>query len=238
MASVRRLTCLVDSNIFIALEPHLELRETEPHALAARFVRIVQRHAHLLAVHEATREDLMRDTDGERQAYRLQLLEKYVVLEGVPVSARVAEAVGGTSPNDLVDIAIASGPRRQRSTLSRHRRSSAGRVIGDHGAPLSTADLADRVTEPDEPSASAAAEWSLLAPLMAPLLAAPEPAHLQDLRRQTTLETLLWAPKRLAVPDCDSRSPCHTATRPALTACRPSGLARCQERAPAPSAWT
>jgi ribosomal protein S18 acetylase RimI-like enzyme len=108
MASTDRLTFLVDSNVFITLEPHIKLAETEPYQLAARFIRQVQDHGHLLAIHEATREEIYRDEDLLRRAHSMQALEKYRVLEGVPISQRIAGSVSGDSENDRIDSAIAS----------------------------------------------------------------------------------------------------------------------------------
>jgi ribosomal protein S18 acetylase RimI-like enzyme len=102
------LTFLVDSNVFITLEPHVTHGDTEPFDLAARFVRLVQDHGHRLAVHEGTIEDIERDQDVVRRAHSRQALKKYRLIEDIPVSERISDAIPGSSPNDLVDAAIAS----------------------------------------------------------------------------------------------------------------------------------
>lgn len=107
MPSDRSFTFVIDSNVFITLEPLIYSPATEPFSLAARFVRGVQSHGHRVAVHARTRDDLLRDPDLARRDHRLRVLEKYVVLEGVPVSERLVGAFTG-SENDAVDGAIAS----------------------------------------------------------------------------------------------------------------------------------
>jgi ribosomal protein S18 acetylase RimI-like enzyme len=107
MAVQGRLTFLVDSNVFMTLEPLGHPGATEPYELAARLVRLTHDHGHLLAVSSATREDIYRDPDDVRREHSLSALRKYVVLEGIPASDRIRDAFGD-SPNDQVDAAIAS----------------------------------------------------------------------------------------------------------------------------------
>jgi ribosomal protein S18 acetylase RimI-like enzyme len=106
--SDRSLTFLIDSNIFITLEPIIDAPTTEPFSLAARFVRTVHRHGHRIALHERSQDDLLRDADEGRRRHRLRVLEKYLVLRDVPVSDRFAAAFSGRNENDAVDGAIAS----------------------------------------------------------------------------------------------------------------------------------
>jgi hypothetical protein len=103
-----RLTFLVDSNVFITLEPHMTLSKTEPFDFAARFVRLVHEHGHRLAVHEGTIDDLQRDQDVMRRSHSEQALKKYKVIGDLPVSERISAAIPGASASDRVDVAIAS----------------------------------------------------------------------------------------------------------------------------------
>jgi ribosomal protein S18 acetylase RimI-like enzyme len=103
-----RFTFLLDSNVVMTLEPHVALPDSEPFDLASRFLRLVNENSHRLTVHAATREDIARDTNLPRLAHRLRVLQKYDLLEDVPISARIADALPVTTPNDRVDAAIAS----------------------------------------------------------------------------------------------------------------------------------
>lgn len=107
MPSPSRLTFLVDTNIFVTLEPFGVAGETEPFDEAAVFQRRVHEHGHLLALHSGTKADIERDTDRARKEQSLQALDKYVVLENVPASPALLAAFGA-SDNDQVDALIAS----------------------------------------------------------------------------------------------------------------------------------
>jgi len=85
MAS-RRFTFLIDTNVFVTLEPFGSVPMHEPFDEAARFARRVYEHGHRLAIHEATSEDLLRDQDNARRQHNLRNLDKYIVLREVPVS--------------------------------------------------------------------------------------------------------------------------------------------------------
>jgi len=69
MAS-RRFTFLIDTNVFVRLEPFGSTPAHEPFDEAARFARRVHEHGHRLVIHEATRDDLLRDQDAERREFR------------------------------------------------------------------------------------------------------------------------------------------------------------------------
>jgi GNAT superfamily N-acetyltransferase len=107
MATPRRLTFLVDTNIFVTLEPFGPLSKTEPFEEAAAFRRRVDEHGHLIALHSGTRVDIERDTLQARREQSLQVLSKYLVLDDVPASPALLAAFGG-SDNDQVDALIAS----------------------------------------------------------------------------------------------------------------------------------
>jgi GNAT superfamily N-acetyltransferase len=105
--SPRRLTFLVDTNIFVTLEPFGSVGETEPFEEAAAFQRRVHEHGHLLALHSGTKADIERDTKDARREQSLQALNKYLVLDDVPAAPALLEAFGA-SENDQVDALIAS----------------------------------------------------------------------------------------------------------------------------------
>jgi GNAT superfamily N-acetyltransferase len=107
VATTRRLTFLIDTNVFLTLEDGA-VSENEPFDDAALFARRVHEHGHRLAVHSEARTDIGRDTDVERQTRTLKALDKYVVLDNVPESPRLVAAFGGGSENDRVDALIAS----------------------------------------------------------------------------------------------------------------------------------
>jgi GNAT superfamily N-acetyltransferase len=103
----KRLTFLVDTNIFLTLEPFGAVGETEPFEEAAAFQKRVHEHGHLIALHSGTREDIKRDKVRDRREQRLQTLSKYLLLDNVPASP-VLVAAFGASENDQVDALIAS----------------------------------------------------------------------------------------------------------------------------------
>jgi len=107
VAIPRRLTFLVDTNIFVTLEPFGAVGETEPFEEAAAFQRRVHEHGHLIALHSGTRADIERDTNVSRRDQSLQALNKYLVLDNVPASPALLDAFGA-SENDQVDALIAS----------------------------------------------------------------------------------------------------------------------------------
>jgi hypothetical protein len=108
VATGRRLTFLIDTNVFLTLEPFGAVAPTEPFDEAAAFSRRVHEHGHRIALHSNTREDIERDKDAERRAQHLKTLEKYVVLADVPPSPTLLAAAAGRSANDRVDALIAS----------------------------------------------------------------------------------------------------------------------------------
>jgi GNAT superfamily N-acetyltransferase len=107
VATPRRLTFLVDTNIFVTLEPFGPVAETEPFEEAAGFQKRVSEHGHLIALHAGTRADIERDTVDARRKQSLQALSKYLVLDDVPASPGLLAAFGA-SANDQVDALIAS----------------------------------------------------------------------------------------------------------------------------------
>jgi GNAT superfamily N-acetyltransferase len=108
MATGRRLTFLIDTNVFLTLEPFSAVAATEPFDEAAGFSRRVHEHGHRIALHSNTREDIERDKDVERRVQHLKALDKYVLLSDVPPSATLMAAMSSRSANDRVDALIAS----------------------------------------------------------------------------------------------------------------------------------
>jgi RimJ/RimL family protein N-acetyltransferase len=102
-----RLTFLIDTNIFVTLEPFGAVGATEPFEEAATFQRRVHEHGHLVALHSETKADIDRDTNDARRKQSLKAVNKYLVLDNVPASAALLEAFGA-SENDQVDALIAS----------------------------------------------------------------------------------------------------------------------------------
>lgn len=107
MSHPRRLTFLIDTNIFVTLEPFGPIQESEPFDEAALFQRRVHEHGHRIALHSGTRADIERDTNVARHDQSLQALNKYVVLDNVPAASALLAAFGATE-NDQVDALIAS----------------------------------------------------------------------------------------------------------------------------------
>lgn len=107
MQRPHRLTFLVDTNIFVTLEPFGSVGETEPFEEAAAFQRRVHEHGHLIALHSGTKSDIDRDTRDARREHRIQAVNKYLVLDSVPASPALLAAFGA-SDNDQVDALIAS----------------------------------------------------------------------------------------------------------------------------------
>src|SRR4051794_36710833 len=102
-----RLTFLIDTNIFVTLEPFGVVAATEPFGEAALFQRRVHEHGHRLAIHAGTRADIERDTNEARRQQSLLALNKYVVLDAVPAAPELLTAFGATA-NDQTDALIAS----------------------------------------------------------------------------------------------------------------------------------
>jgi len=106
---------LIDTNIFIPLEP-TRLSEVEGGTTkATKFAQLIAIAGHQLYVHPAGREDLRQDIDKERRNLREILFNKYPLLpEPPPISSHLASVLGHPEPdsNDWADhqlIAALSG---------------------------------------------------------------------------------------------------------------------------------
>jgi GNAT superfamily N-acetyltransferase len=97
---------LIDTNIFIPLEP-TRLSEVESNtAKATKFAQIAAIAGHHLYVHPAGRKDLSQDTDKERRNLREILFNKYPCLPDLPpISAHLESVLGyaDQGSNDWVD---------------------------------------------------------------------------------------------------------------------------------------
>ena len=85
---------LLDTNILIHLENTSEVLENS----LARIIKICQEQNHKLLIHQASYDDINRDSDCKRRSINLSKLEKYMLLENPPTPVL----------NELVDLGIQS----------------------------------------------------------------------------------------------------------------------------------
>jgi hypothetical protein len=97
---------LIDTNIFIPLEP-IHFSEVEGATVnATKFAQLAAIAGHHLYVHPAGRKDLRQDLDKERRNLREILFNKYPLLpDPPPISSHLESVLGHTEPdsNDWVD---------------------------------------------------------------------------------------------------------------------------------------
>jgi L-amino acid N-acyltransferase YncA len=100
---------LLDTNIFIPLEP-TRLSEVEGGtARAADVVRLVAEAGHHLLVHPAISGDIERDADRERRRIRAHLVRKYAALQRPPAASPELEVEFGSpahGTNAWVDLQL------------------------------------------------------------------------------------------------------------------------------------
>ena len=97
---------LIDTNVFIPIEPTRASEVDERTVRFGELVRLVRTSEHQVYVHPAQREDIARDLDDERRATHDAQFGKYPVLPDPPnISERLRQLVGhSTRPsNDWVD---------------------------------------------------------------------------------------------------------------------------------------
>lgn len=95
---MERLNILIDTNVFIAVDP-LHPEQTADAARAAPLQRLVQQGGHRLFVHPYALADLRRDSNAQRHEARLALFGKYAVLQDSPrVTGKLIARIGGTAP--------------------------------------------------------------------------------------------------------------------------------------------
>nr|WP_239580126.1 GNAT family N-acetyltransferase [Microlunatus panaciterrae] len=96
---------LLDSNIAIKSDPLSSELEAGAH-VAMQFHQLATRHHHDLRVHPSSITDFNRIDDSKKRQARLQVFDRYPMLENPPkVSAQQLAALGATKPwsNDAVD---------------------------------------------------------------------------------------------------------------------------------------
>jgi hypothetical protein len=103
------LKFLIDTNIFIPLEPTTETDLEASSPVAFAFLRRAQEAGHQTYVHPASRDDIARDRSDPRRRLRDKLFEKYPLLPVPPPPtatqiAVIGEAASGT--NNWVDHAL------------------------------------------------------------------------------------------------------------------------------------
>lgn len=103
----QRLRLLLDTNVFIAVEPYAGTME-DGIAPAARLIQLASKLGHTLLVHPAIRDDLLEGKESSRKAQRLAELDKYPMLEETPVSQSLIKHAGASDPgtNDHRDLRL------------------------------------------------------------------------------------------------------------------------------------
>lgn len=106
-APPRVLRLLLDTNVFVALEPFAGGMERGL-GPAARLVRLAGEQGHKLFVHPATEDDLRQGTDRTRLTQQLAELGKFPMLAEGPIPAALIEAAGYSEPgsNDHRDLRL------------------------------------------------------------------------------------------------------------------------------------
>jgi len=97
---------LIDTNIFIPLEPLGEPSFEPSTRVAAQISELASRGGASLFVHPASRDDLKRDGDTSRREIRRQQIRKYASIENPPeLSSRLRRTLGESErgSNDWVD---------------------------------------------------------------------------------------------------------------------------------------
>lgn len=104
-----RLTLLLDTNVFIPLEPTSPADVERGSPLAFKVANLAQQVDAALFLHPAQFDDLRQDKDEARRTLRLSLTEKYPKLPSPPpVPDRVLAAAGNPQrgTNDWVDVQL------------------------------------------------------------------------------------------------------------------------------------
>lgn len=103
----QRLRLLLDTNVFIAVEPFYGRLEAGL-ARGATLVRLAAEQGHTLLVHPATRDDLREGKDPDRLRQRLAELQKYPMLAECRITKSLEERAGPSVPgsNDHRDLRL------------------------------------------------------------------------------------------------------------------------------------
>jgi Acetyltransferase (GNAT) family len=106
-APSQRLRLLLDTNVYIAVEPFSGSTEAGL-ARAATLVRLASEQGHTLLVHPATRDDLLEGKDSDRRRQRLAELNKYSMLAESPITTSLEQRAGASTPgsNDHRDLRL------------------------------------------------------------------------------------------------------------------------------------
>lgn len=152
---------LIDTNVFIPLEPTTPTDLASLTPQAARFAQIASEGGHQLYVHPATLADIRRDDDRTRRGLRMVLFNKYPCLQNPPpISQRLESILGRAKPdtNDWVDNHLVAALRADAVdflvTEDRRLRNKAGRLgLQDRVAAVAEAisviqDLSDKAPLP------------------------------------------------------------------------------------------
>lgn len=132
-----RLRLLIDSNIFVTLEPYAGALETT-NRKTTELARLSAKQGHTLFVHPANRDDVREGKDPLRRTQALAELDKYPQLSEGPVPSRLTDALGVPVPgsNDDRDMrllaALANNAVAFMITADKKLRRRAARVgLGD-----------------------------------------------------------------------------------------------------------
>lgn len=128
---VPRLRLLIDTNVFIAIEPYDGTVEAGL-APGAELLRLINQQGHRVFVHPATRDDLLQGQDAVRRQQRLAELAKFEMLTEVAITSSLIARAGDSAPgsNDHRDLRLLAaldahavtylisddGPLRRRAT--------------------------------------------------------------------------------------------------------------------------
>lgn len=112
-----KLRLLIDTNVFIALEPYAGRLESGI-GPAGRLMRLVNEQGHRIFVHPATEDDLREGTDPTRLRQRLAELKKFSCLSEGPIPADLKAAAGDSPPgtNDHRDLRLLAALRNRAVT--------------------------------------------------------------------------------------------------------------------------
>src|SRR5579862_4270896 len=100
------MNVLLDTNIFIAVEPTAESNVEDSTEEAVRLISFANRRAITLFIHPAQEEDLRNDRDVRRRDFRRILSSKYALLDPPPPhSVSLKRIIGTAEPgsHDFVD---------------------------------------------------------------------------------------------------------------------------------------
>ena len=98
------LKLLIDTNILIGLEDNKEITE-----VFSSLSQKCHQHGVQIFIHEASKQDIRRDKDPERQNIILSKIEKFPLLENIPIPEQdqLEQTYGRISKaNDYIDVIL------------------------------------------------------------------------------------------------------------------------------------